>query len=333
LALLAAFVPGEQRRWSSDSAYVHSLQAGDPLARADQVLYHRSRRCRPPFFWRSSLQRQRRIPKPHRPLTGASLSKRVLACHVSRTNPASPSSPPNAPLHAPSTPVTLSPPPTAPPPPSLVASPPLPNVSSTHQVWSTTFTSTSSRRADSVSSPSLSANHLPVGSRYRHRLSSPRRTRRHLRRRPDFSGDGVYALARVELSSDVTSAGQVASFGWFNHILTSNDSNDSIVHHDVCVPRHIVATFQEHAREVCEAQAAKSSRAVETWALALAAHPSGRNAPSRRRSRCLHSPCGRRSSRAGAGRRTRVYISGTWTRGRGSTRIIPAQATVAYWSW
>jgi WD40 repeat protein len=53
-------------------------------------------------------------------------------------------------------------------------------------------------------------------------------------------------------SSDATSAGQVASLGWFNHILTSSHSNGSIVHHDVRVPRHVVATLQRHVGEVCK---------------------------------------------------------------------------------
>ncbi|KAG6380113.1 quinon protein alcohol dehydrogenase-like superfamily [Boletus reticuloceps] len=86
----------------------------------------------------------------------------------------------------------------------------------------------------------------------------------------DFSGDGAYlgiglGTGSIELwdvassqklrtmapSSDATSAGQVASLSWFNHILTSGHSNGSIVHHDVRVPRHVVATLQGHTGEVC----------------------------------------------------------------------------------
>jgi cell division cycle protein 20 (cofactor of APC complex) len=86
----------------------------------------------------------------------------------------------------------------------------------------------------------------------------------------DFSGDGAYlgiglGTGSIELwdvassqklrtmapSSDATSAGQVASLGWFNHVLTSGHSNGSIVHHDVRVPRHVVATLQGHTGEVC----------------------------------------------------------------------------------
>lgn len=86
----------------------------------------------------------------------------------------------------------------------------------------------------------------------------------------DFSGDGAYigiglGTGSIELwdvatsqklrtmapSSDATSAGQVASLTWFNHILTSGHSNGSIVHHDVRVPRHVVATLQGHTGEVC----------------------------------------------------------------------------------
>lgn len=86
----------------------------------------------------------------------------------------------------------------------------------------------------------------------------------------DFSGDGAYlgiglGTGAIELwdvassqklrtmapSSDASSAGQVASLSWFNHILTSGHSNGSIVHHDVRVPRHVVATLQGHTGEVC----------------------------------------------------------------------------------
>lgn len=86
----------------------------------------------------------------------------------------------------------------------------------------------------------------------------------------DFSGDGAYigighGTGAIELwdvaasqklrtmapSSDAASAGQVASLSWFNHVLTSGHSNGTIVHHDVRVPRHVVATLQGHTGEVC----------------------------------------------------------------------------------
>lgn len=86
----------------------------------------------------------------------------------------------------------------------------------------------------------------------------------------DFSRDGAYigiglGTGAIELwdaassqklrtmapSSDASSAGQVASMSWFHHVLTSGHSNGSIVHHDVRVPRHVVATLQGHTGEVC----------------------------------------------------------------------------------
>ncbi|KAF9242296.1 WD40-repeat-containing domain protein [Melanogaster broomeanus] len=86
----------------------------------------------------------------------------------------------------------------------------------------------------------------------------------------DFSGDGAYlgvglGTGAIELwdvstaqklrtmapSSDATSAGQVASLSWFNHVLTSGHSNGTIMHHDVRVPRHLVATLHGHTGEVC----------------------------------------------------------------------------------
>ncbi|KAF9224741.1 WD40 repeat-like protein [Gyrodon lividus] len=86
----------------------------------------------------------------------------------------------------------------------------------------------------------------------------------------DFSGDGAYlgvglGTGAIELwdvtaaqklrtmapSSDATSAGQVASLSWFNHVLTSGHSNGTIMHHDVRVPRHLVATLHGHMGEVC----------------------------------------------------------------------------------
>ncbi|KAH0831111.1 quinon protein alcohol dehydrogenase-like superfamily [Lanmaoa asiatica] len=86
----------------------------------------------------------------------------------------------------------------------------------------------------------------------------------------DFSADGAYigiglGTGAIELwdvassqklrtmapSSDASSAGQVASLSWFHHVLTSGHSNGSIVHHDVRVPRHVVATLQGHTGEVC----------------------------------------------------------------------------------
>ncbi|KAN0094799.1 WD40-repeat-containing domain protein [Tylopilus felleus] len=132
-------------------------------------------------------------------------------------------------------------------PPPASSSPPLPNASSTHQACTYLWT------ADTgvVSHLGDAPDETYVAS-------------------VDFSGDGAYigiglGTGSIELwdvatsqklrtmapSSDATSAGQVASLSWFNHILTSGHSNGSIVHHDVRVPRHVIATLQGHTGEVC----------------------------------------------------------------------------------
>ncbi|KIJ59908.1 hypothetical protein HYDPIDRAFT_99857 [Hydnomerulius pinastri MD-312] len=86
----------------------------------------------------------------------------------------------------------------------------------------------------------------------------------------DFSGDGAYlgvglGTGAIELwdvgsgtklrtmapSSDAASGGQVASLSWFSHVLTSGHSSGTIHHHDVRVPRHLVASLHGHTGEVC----------------------------------------------------------------------------------
>ena len=57
-------------------------------------------------------------------------------------------------------------------------------------------------------------------------------------------------------SLDATSAGLVASLGWFNHILTPGHSD---------VQRHVVATLQGHAGEVCGLRLTRRRSPRERW--------------------------------------------------------------------
>lgn len=84
----------------------------------------------------------------------------------------------------------------------------------------------------------------------------------------DFSNDGAYlgvglGTGAIELWDSGTSQrlrtmqpavdtnGQCASLSWCAHVLTSGHSSGTIHHHDVRVPRHLVATLEGHAGEVC----------------------------------------------------------------------------------
>ncbi|KAG6334890.1 hypothetical protein ID866_4199 [Astraeus odoratus] len=84
----------------------------------------------------------------------------------------------------------------------------------------------------------------------------------------DFSNDGAYlgiglGTGAIELWDAGTSqrlrtmqaagdtGGQCASLAWCAHVLTSGHSSGMIHHHDVRVPRHLVATLEGHAGEVC----------------------------------------------------------------------------------
>ncbi|KAI6145268.1 WD40-repeat-containing domain protein [Pisolithus tinctorius] len=84
----------------------------------------------------------------------------------------------------------------------------------------------------------------------------------------DFSNDGAYlgiglGTGAIELWDASTSqrlrtmqpsgdaGGQCASLAWYAHVLTSGHSSGTIHHHDVRVPRHLVASLEGHAGEVC----------------------------------------------------------------------------------
>ena len=84
----------------------------------------------------------------------------------------------------------------------------------------------------------------------------------------DFSNDGAYlgvglGTGAIELWDSSTGQrlrsmqptadtnGQCASLAWCAHVLTSGHSSGAIHHHDVRVPRHLVATLEGHTGEVC----------------------------------------------------------------------------------